>query len=261
MIDLLKLLSTPIVLIILFLTCGLILVADNRRRPRVKETGFFLIVIATLVLYLFSIKPVSNLLAYSLEAKYRPPSKEALSNLDIIVVLGGGFIPSGAFRKNPEASKGTYSRLFNGVEMFKQSSAKALVLSGACPWPSKESDALVMKELAIKLGLPEDLIITEAKARNTMEQAAELVKLFPPDRRMRIGIVTSAMHMLRAERAFVKKYPRNAITPLPVDYASCPPDYDFGIKIFIPSADNFSLSSFVIHELVGMIWYSLQGAV
>lgn len=36
----------------------------------------------------------------------------------------------GGLRKDPEASGTTYSRLFNGVKIFKKSNAKFLVLSG-----------------------------------------------------------------------------------------------------------------------------------
>jgi uncharacterized SAM-binding protein YcdF (DUF218 family) len=258
----LKLLFNPVVFILSFLMCALILIAGSRRKPWAKKAGFFLIVMATVAMYLFSIRPVSNLLAYSLESRYGPPSKKVLSNLDIIVILGGGFLPSDVFRECPEASGATYSRLFNGVEIFKQSGAKTLVLSGTCPWAgSGESDAEIMKGLAVKLGVSESRIITEAKSRNTMEHVMELAKLFPPDKKTRIGIVTSAMHMLRSERAFRKKFAKDDIVPIPVGYFSYPPDCAFYITSFVPSADNLAQSGMAFHELIGMIWYFLRRAV
>lgn len=168
--------------------------------------------------------------------------------------MGGGIYPPDELRKSPEASGVTYSRLFNGVEIFKQSGAKVLVLSGAGGEQNNESEAEVMKNLAILLGVPEDKIIIESKSQNTMEQAIELAKLFPPQENKRIGIVTSAMHMPRAVQAFQEKFPKENIVPIPVGYISSSPEYS--LNSFVPTADAFMRSTDAIHEEIGMIWYS-----
>lgn len=261
MIDLLKLFANPAVLVLLSLICGLLLVVAGQRKGRPAKTGTFLLTTGIFILYLLSIAPVSNLLVYSLESRYKPPAKEALSNLDIVVVLGGGFVPSGGFQNKAEASGSTYSRLFNGVEIFKQSGANTLIVSGRPPWPSSESDAEVMKDLALKLGVAPDKIVTESKSRNTMEQAEEVYKILPSNRKNRIGVVTSAIHMFRADKAFRKKFLKDIVMPIPVGYISGLSGLGSGIRKFIPSADNFSLSAAAIHELIGMIWYRLKGAV
>jgi len=59
-----------------------------------------------------------------------------------------------------------------------------------------------MKALALELGVQESKIITEKRSGTTMENAAELVKLLPPAKQRRIGLVTSALHMLRSEKTF-----------------------------------------------------------
>jgi len=97
-----------------------------------------------------------------------------------MVILGGGIYPSGSFRAYPEASGATYSRVYNGVVLFKQSSAKILVFSGGGLSREKECEADVMKSLALNLGVPQEKIVTELNSRNTMEQVSELAKLFPP---------------------------------------------------------------------------------
>ena len=240
--------------ILAFLVFGLILTEKLRKKPRLNVRWYFLI-FATCILYFLSITPVSNLLVYSLECQYQPPSLEVLEEMDIMVVLGGGVMSSGGFRKSPEASGATYSRVFNGVKIFRQSGTKVLVLSGAGGHRDGETNADVMKDVAIALGISENKFITEGKSRNTMEHAIELAKLFPPEERMRIGIVTSALHMERAVLAFYKKFPQNSIIPIPVGYIYLPPDWS--IDSFIPSAGAFSTSSYVIHEWIGMLWYWL----
>jgi len=193
---------------------------------------------------------VEGALIYSLERIYQPPAKDVLSTLDIVVVLGGGAWPSGVFSKYPEASGATYSRLFNGVEIFKQSSAKTLVLSGG------ESEAEVMKTLAIRLAVCEDKILTETKSCNTMQQIIEFTKIFPPAEKMRIGIVTSALHMLRSEKSFRKKFSADAIVPIPVNYTYTPVKYN--LESFIPSSETFTGSTYALHEWIGIAWYAIR---
>ena len=254
MIELLRSISTPIVWILAFLISGLMLTGNLRKKPRLN-VGWYFLVFATCILYFLSISPVSNLLVYSLECQYQPPSREVLEEVDMMVVLGGGVMSSGGFRKYPEASGATYSRIFNGVKMFRQSGAKVLVLSGAGGQRDGETNADVMKDIAIALGISENKIIAEGGSRNTMEHAIELSKLFPPEEGMRIGIVTSALHMKRAVVAFYEKFPQHSIIPIPVGYLYSPQDWS--IDSIIPSAEAFSASSYAIHEWIGMLWYRI----
>ena len=125
---------------------------------------------------------------------------------------------SGGFRRYPEASSATYSRVCNGVKIFRQSGAKVLVLSGAGEQRDSETNAEVMKDIAIALGIPENKIMTEGESHNTMEHAIELAKLFPTTKNVRIGIVTSSLQIPRAVQAFSNKIPKNAVVPIPVGY-------------------------------------------
>ena len=249
---LLRAVANPMIVIILLLITG-ILLTRNIRRQKLFKSGWYLLTLGTSILFLLSISPVSDGLVYFLERRYQPPSKEAVSKADIIVILNGGVSPAGGFRKKSEASGATYSRVFNGVEIFKQSNAKILVLSGIGDQKDIEGTANVMKDFAVSLGIPADKIITEPKSRNTMEHTVELAKLFPPTKGLKIGIVTSALHMPRSVQLFQKKFPSDAIIPLPVGYIYSPLKYD--IESLIPSSHTLSKSSYAIHELLGMIWY------
>ena len=255
MVGLLKSISTPIVWILAFLIFGLMLTEKLRKKPRLN-VGLYFLIFAVCILYLLSITPVSNLLVYSLECQYQPPSGEVLEEMDIVVILGGGVMSSGGFRGYPEASGATYSRVFNGVRIFRQSGAKKMVLSGAGGQRGGGTNADVMKNIAIALGISENKIIAEGGSRNTMEHAIELAKLFPPEEGMRIGIVTSALHMKRAVVAFYEKFPQHSIKPIPVGYIYSP--LGWSIDSFIPSAGAFSTSSYAIHEWIGMLWYGVR---
>jgi uncharacterized SAM-binding protein YcdF (DUF218 family) len=246
--------SNPATWILLLLISGIFLLRGSHRQLWLK-TGWYLVVLGTSVLYLLSISPASNGLVYYLDSQYQPPSKEIIAHLDIVVILNGGVTPPREFSKSPEASGATYSRVFNGVEIFKQSSAKILVLSGAGDEQGSNSTSEVMKNLAIKLGVSADKIVTESRSLHTMGHAIELAKIFPPKEGMKIGIVTSALHIPRSVYSFQKRFPPNTIIPIPVGYSYSSSKY--GIKSLIPSAHTLSQSSYAIHELIGIIGYRL----
>lgn len=234
---------------------GLILTRRLAKRPRYR-LGRCALFLGMCILFLFSIEPVSNLLVYSLECQYKLPSEEILSTLDAVVILGGAMYASGGFREDPEAAGVTYSRLFSGVRIFKQSGARILVLSGGSPKQKNESEAEVMKALAFELGIQKSRIITETKSRNTMEQATEIARLLSSTEKRRIGLVTSALHMLRSEKAFRKQFPNDTIVPIPVNFIYSTDQHN--LRSFVPSTDALSTSNCWINEWIGIIWYLIR---
>jgi uncharacterized SAM-binding protein YcdF (DUF218 family) len=185
---LIALVATPIMWVLGLIVLGLIL-GLRQQRKRLCFVGRILIIAAGLVLYLFSIPAISDRLLYSLESQYRQPDVEVLSSLDLVVVLGAGYYPSGGFRESAEPSGLAYARVFGGVKAFKNSRARALAFCEGWRDDARESGAEVMKALAIELGVQEDKIITEDKSQNTMENATELKRLLAPKEQRHIGLV------------------------------------------------------------------------
>ncbi len=250
----LKIFFTLFLGILIVLSLGLTLTRNVRKNGLKEKWGWYLSFIAAIVLFLFSTKPVANLLVYSLECDYQLPSKEALLNLDAIVILAGGVRHSDVLPGGAEASGATYSRLFSGVHIFKENNAKLLVVQGTSR-VDMESDSLVMAGLAEQLGVGRDRIIVESNSRNTLEHAVELRKIFPASKKMRIGVVTSAMHMRRSGMLFRREFPEDVIVLIPVDCRYLVLKYD--IKNFIPSVEAFATSNDALHELIGTVWYLL----
>jgi len=247
MVVLLKSLTTPIVWVLVLMTLSLIFIIRPSKKLRFK-LGKCALFLGICILFLLSIEPVSNLLIYCLECQYKLPSNEVLSDLDMVVILGGGMNISGGLREHAEARGLTYARMFNGVQFFKQSGARKLALCGG--------SAEVMKELALELGVEESTIITETRSHTTMKNATELVKLLPPGEQRQIGLVTSALHMLRSEKTFKKQFPNDIIVPIPVNYIYSPEWYY--LKHWIPSTKTFLNSNYAIHEWIGIVYYSIR---
>lgn len=245
-------LATPVVWVLALLSLGLSL--SRRKRQAIRsDAGWYLMLAGVLVLLALSTRTVASALSYSLECWYVPPALEAVRDLDIVVVPGAGARSAHGLRREAEPTGPSYSRLCNGVRVFRQSDASLLVFCGGSP---QEPEAYVMKTWAVTMGVRPDEILAEAASTNTMQNAECLAKLLPPGENRRIGLVTSATHMLRAEKAFRKQFPRDRILPIPVDYMHDPFVWTPGR--FIPSASALEESTVALHEWVGIVWYSLR---
>lgn len=255
MYKLIALFTTPVVWVLGLIVLGFIF-GLMQKRKKLYFFGRVLIIFAGLVLYLFSIAAVSDRLLYSLESQYRQPDTDVLSNLDIVVVLGAGYHPSGVLREYADPTGLAYARVRGGVKAFKKSGAGTIAFCEGWRENATESGAEVMKALAIELGVQEDKIITEDKSQTTMTNATELKRLLAPKEHRNIGLATSALHMPRAERTLRQVFAGDTIVPIPVGYIYTPP-IRF-LDNFIPSARNLQISTEAIHELIGMLWYAIR---
>lgn len=252
---LLKSLATPVVWVVALMVLGFMLTSRLPKKRRFK-LGRWALFLGICILLLLSTRPVSELLVYSLEHQYQVPSDEVLSTLNIVAILGGGMSVPGGLRKDYDPSRAAYSRLVNGVRMFKRSSAETLALSGGSQGSGFKSEAEVLEALALELGVPDNQIVTETKSHNTMENGVNLAILLPSSQNRRIGLVTSALHMPRSMKVFRKQFPNDTIVPIPVNHLYSPNWSDF--RSYIPSPDSLVNSHCAIHEWIGMIWYIIR---
>ncbi|MCU0916137.1 MAG: YdcF family protein [Planctomycetes bacterium] len=252
----LKSFATPVAWVLVLLLLGLLLTSQTRRR-RLYTSGRCLLLLGTVLLFALSFHPVANLLTYPLEAAYAPPSAEVLAKLDIIVVLGGGFLPSGSLRPEAELKEPTYPRFYRGVQAFRQSGADLLVFCGGPDTEGPETESETMKAMALSLGIPEDKILTETQSQTTFENAARLSRVLPAGQDRRIGLVTAATHMRRSYRVFCRQFPDDVVVPIPACYSYSPPR--IRARNLVPSVGNLDKSNAALHEWLGLVWYSLRG--
>lgn len=250
-----KSLATPITWVVLLLIAGLVLTRWSRGR-RLFKLGWWLMLTGFLLLLAGSLEPVESALLYTLEHRYARPTQETLTSLDLVVVLGGGMYPSGGLREYPDLGRESYPRLYRGVQYFKQSGARAIAFCGGQPRPGVESEAEVMKTIALTLGVPEDRMIVEANSHNTMQNAANLAALLPKAEGRRIGLVTSATHMMRSKGVFEQVFPQDTIVPIPVNFTYYP---SAGItETLTPMATHLERTTTALHEWIGVLWYAIR---
>ncbi len=206
---------------------------------------------ATVILCLLSTEPVANLLVYPLEKQSANFSPKDIQNADVIVILAGGVSSADGFRTRPQPI--AWSRMTAGIGYFKQSKATHLVLSGGGGRPG-ESEADAMRYWARALDVPPEKIILETHSTNTEQEAIEVKKLLPNKPEPAIGLVTSGLHMCRAQYIFKNHFKQ--VIALPSDFSYNP--FRLSLKSLIPSSDALVKSTESIHEIIGLLWYKIQ---
>ncbi|MGC9772338.1 Uncharacterized SAM-binding protein YcdF, DUF218 family [Fervidobacterium changbaicum] len=163
---------------------------------------------------------------------------------DYIVVLGGGI---DEYSGNVEIGRHTLRRLYKGYLLYKSKPRKVIVTGGVVSKGIPE--ALVMKDVLLSLGVPEEDIVVEDKARNTYQNARfthDIVK----DKS--ITLVTSTTHMRRSLMVFKKFFKEiyHVQSDVPIDFRNSFLDY-------IPTYSAFYGFCNIVYELVGLLQYTI----
>lgn len=121
--------------------------------------------------------------------------QDELEKSDAIVTISGGE---------------TSQRVAEAVDLFKNGWAPLLIMSGAAR-DEKVSNAEMMQQIAVSLGVPRAKIMTEKEAENTLDNAKFVRDIIKDQKFTKIILVTSPYHQKRASLAFAK-----ALKDLPV---------------------------------------------
>ena len=233
----------PIMLVIILILLGLI---KNKKK---------LIYIAIGLLYIMSTPIFSNNFFKLVEgSEYRKPIS-TIDSADAIVVLSG-MLGINEIGDSIYIEWGDPDRFFGGVALFKAGKAQKLVFTGGkMPWDKvKKTEGEVLKEYAISNGISSEKILVTKDVENTADEAVAAKELISPDKR--IILVTSAFHMIRARKLFEKQ--GLIVIPYKVDYKTSQ-NKDIGIMDFLPSSGNLELTETGIREIIGRIFYLING--
>lgn len=204
-----------------------------------------------------AILPLGNPLLQRLERTY--PADPALSQVDGIIVLGGGEDADGtAFWQQTQLGDGAerltatmaLARQFPQARvLFTGGSGRLRQLSG-----SYGSGADVAAQFYLAQGLEPDRLLLEGASRNTAENARLSLALAQPEDGDTWLLVTSAFHMPRAMRSFASAG-WVGLVPYPVDYRT----RGFMDGIGWNLTGNLNVLNTAVKEIVGQMAYALTG--
>ncbi len=207
-----------------------------------------LIIITTLIMYIFSIPLTSDLLIHSLEYKFTPSNN---LNGDVIVVLGGG-----ATQTSPDVSgEGTLSssgesRLLTAARIHNKTGLP-IIFSGGQVFKENGVEAQIAKRQLLDLGFSKNDIIVEDQSLNTAENAKFTSVLLKKYRYTNPILVTSAFHMYRAKIHFNNCGVKN-IKLFPCDYFTNK-NISVSFNSFIPSYTRLTETCIALHEYLGVL--------
>ncbi len=217
----------------------------NKAHRKILRLTFTLIVIYILTFY----TPLVWFLASPLKIS-QPPEKA-----NCIVVFAGGVGESG------QAGQGYEERVQYAVDLYNKGYADYMIFSSGYKFVFEEP--LLMKMLAMSLGIPEKSIILEDRAINTYENVKFVKNILDKQKWNNILLVSSLYHMRRIYLVIKKVAPeiKTIYTPIP---RSAFYDYNvgtgqkhkkFGKQIKIKQIRG------IFHEYLGIIYYFFKGYI
>jgi uncharacterized SAM-binding protein YcdF (DUF218 family) len=235
----------PLPLILLILLCGLIFLWFTKK----QRTGKIITSCGILLIIAFGYSPFTNLLIQPLEHLY-PKCEGPGVSVMYVVVLGGGSSADDQLPISSQLSRPSLARLVEGIKVYRENSGSVLVLSGF-GGKDEKSNAEIMADVAMSLGVPDYDIIKEPLSRNTHEEALNIKKIVGTQP---FALVTSAAHMKRAMMLF-EEQKTNPI-PMPTDYLVKKGNGDVGIEL--PSSGGYLRAESATHEYLGILYAKIR---
>jgi uncharacterized SAM-binding protein YcdF (DUF218 family) len=241
----------PVTLILGILLLGLFLVSLTRRR----KAGKIVVLIGIIFLGMLSYDVVSNGLLRPLEYQYPPLlSLENIQNVKWIVVLGGGHTSDPKLPITSQISNASLIRLVEGIRIHNGLPKSKLILSGGSSF-EKISNAQVLADVAIAIGVKKEDLILEDVSKDTEDEARLIQEIVGQERFI---LVTSASHMPRSIGLF-KKLGMDPI-PAPTDYL-VKESQEMSPGMFYPSVNGLCKAERAFYEYLGLAWAKLRGAI
>ena len=216
---------------------------DSYRRKR-------RLIAAGLLLLLFSAPLIINKLTIA----WQPASRELSigEHFETGILLGGYTIYDETEKKGYFTTHA--DRFLETARLYKSGHLSKVIITGGQPFPNPDGflEADFSREKLLEMGIPAQDIIVEARSRNTKENAkftrTILDSMHVKGRQL---LITSAMHMPRAEKIF-----RNegiSVDTYPCAYMVVPKNGKWQFDQWLPNARSFELWNVYLRELVGWI--------
>jgi uncharacterized SAM-binding protein YcdF (DUF218 family) len=196
-----------------------------------------------------------------LEWQYLPPNP--VPQADCILILSGGTVSRIPPRPTIEITEAG-NRVLYGAYLYRQGKAPRVICTGGLADAATGHRAYAddMADLLEMVGVPQDAIIKETKARDTHEHARNVYPMLQERGIKRVLLVTSAMHMPRSLSTFHRLCTGIEVIPAPTDFRvteRIPAPWYHRIGGAIPTPRHLLDFSEVMHEYTGMAYYRLRG--
>lgn len=190
-----------------------------------------------------------------LEGDYPPREPSAVSEADVIVLLGGAMRGDSGLGTLPDLNQQA-DRLVYAAALYKAGKAPVILLTGGGS-PDDRPESEQMSDIIAVLGVPEDATVLETESRDTHDNAVFSARIIRGRGYQRVLLVTSSWHMRRAKASFEAQ--GIEVVPAPTDHQRLVGSDESWLPDWRPSAKNLVRTTHAIHELVGYQVYRWRG--
>ncbi|MGB3467485.1 MAG: ElyC/SanA/YdcF family protein [Cyclobacteriaceae bacterium] len=243
----LRLLTTPVVWIVLVFVASLVL-KQQKVRKKLRLLGICLLLIFTNPLLV-------NICMKSWELD--PVRYDQLGKHRFAVLLTGISRTDQLPGDRTHFMKGA-DRAVHTLDLYKRGIVNKILITGGhgSVFGTEKTESEGLAFFLLQAGVPKEDIIKEQKARNTAENALFTKDIIGTEEQ--VILVTSAFHMRRAKACFEKLGMK--VTPFPTDLYSVPfswtPD-----EWLVPRSDTLKKWDILIKEWVGSLVYYIKGYI
>jgi uncharacterized SAM-binding protein YcdF (DUF218 family) len=239
---------------------GLVLLLFSRK----QKTGKFCVVLGMVVLVMCSYEGVSGRILRTLETQYPPLNVAELMphengkfgerSVKWIVVLASGISRDQTLPVQLQISHHSRVRLMEGIRLYRRLPGSKMILTGGIGFDGPP-EATTLSRVAEELGVAKSDMVLEVESRDTKDHplyVRHIVKEEP------FILVTSAFHMPRAMRLFLKQ----GLAPIPAPAGHWKPAKEFWSPgNLFPSASGLRLAEIAYHEYMGLTWAWVRGQI
>lgn len=210
------------------------------------------------LLFLLASLPWPEALIAAREAPFAPRNVAAASRVDAVVMLGG-IHDASAYDSFGLALRSGSQRLVAAVETVRQGKGGVLVLGGSGPLPGSpdQPEASLLRGLVQQWQLCNTEILDLGICANTHDEAVRLRQLRADRGWKQVAIVTSALHLRRAEATFRKL--NGPIQTIACDFRVHGVKHEPWKTFPFPQTLRLMLLNDYLHELVGGWVYYCRG--
>lgn len=186
------------------------------------------------------------------------PMKQ-VKNYELGIVLGGMFEYNGDL--NCLSVRRGADRIWQALTLYKKGKIKKILISGGSGYVSDRGlkEAVQLKEVLVKWGVPEQDILTENTSKNTYENALETKKILQRSYPHidKCLLITSAQHMRRARAIFKKQGLK--VDTYSTDCFTGPNRHYYWDQFLIPNVETLHDWNGLIKEWIGYVTYDVVG--
>jgi len=217
-----------------------------------KAFSYLLLSLSIISLYLFSTGVFSDYLAGKVEPVHPVRIDDSVPPPGAIVVLGCGRYINPPEYDRPDLRPCTLLRVRYAVAVAGRFELPVL-MSGGTSYDDGPSVAEVMGRI-FEDWSGRKATWLETESRNTLENATFSTAILKENDIHHVILITQAIHMKRSEYVFKKN--GLTVTAAPTYFYSAKDARPLYLKM-LPTANDLSVTRMALHEMLGLIWYTL----